>query len=189
VDSKFNHIVKNFTPINERLCVIRIEGRFFNCSIINIHAPTNDSEEEAKYQFYEQLERAYVAWPSCDVKLVMGDANAKVGQETIHQTTIGKHSLHESRSVDKIFGSCSLPKAIQFAEQYAVESLLPVFLGDQSSRWRITSRKCSCTNTFQPLYVGFNTAAKVFQYADDIAVTYQAKTLNVKTISKQTSKY
>jgi hypothetical protein len=40
-------MVKNFTPINERLCVIRIKG-FFNYSLINIHAPTNDSEVEAK---------------------------------------------------------------------------------------------------------------------------------------------
>jgi hypothetical protein len=59
VDSKFNHFVINFTPINERLCVIRIKGRFINYSLINIHAPTNDSEEEAKDQFYEQLEGAY----------------------------------------------------------------------------------------------------------------------------------
>jgi hypothetical protein len=51
VDSKFNHMVKNFIPIKERLCVIRINGRFFNYSLINIHAPTNDSEEEAKDQF------------------------------------------------------------------------------------------------------------------------------------------
>jgi hypothetical protein len=83
VDSKLTHMVKNFTPINERLCVIRIKGRFFN-----IHAPTNDSEEEAKDQFYEQLERAYAACPSHDVKLVMGDANAKVGRETVQQPTI-----------------------------------------------------------------------------------------------------
>jgi hypothetical protein len=96
VDSKFNHMVINFTPINERLCVIRIKGRFFNYSLINIHAPTNDSKEEAKDQFNEQLERAYAACPSHDVKLVMGDANAKVGRNTIHQPTIGKHSLHES---------------------------------------------------------------------------------------------
>jgi hypothetical protein len=46
VDSKFSHMVINFTPINERLCVIRIKGRF-NYSLINIHTPTNDSEEEA----------------------------------------------------------------------------------------------------------------------------------------------
>jgi hypothetical protein len=52
--------------------------------------------EEAKDQFYEQLEWAYAACPSHDVKLVMGDTNAKVGWETVHQPTIGKHSLHES---------------------------------------------------------------------------------------------
>jgi exonuclease III len=46
VDSKFNNMIKNFSPINERLCVIRIKGRFFNYSHINIHAPTNDSEED-----------------------------------------------------------------------------------------------------------------------------------------------
>jgi hypothetical protein len=45
VDSKFNHMVINFTPINEHLCVIRLKGRFFNYSLIDIHAPTNDSEE------------------------------------------------------------------------------------------------------------------------------------------------
>jgi hypothetical protein len=84
------------TPINKRLRVIRIKGRFFNYSLININALTNDSEEEAKDQFYEQLERAYAACPSHYMKLVMGDANAKFGQETEHQPTIGKHSLHES---------------------------------------------------------------------------------------------
>jgi hypothetical protein len=86
-------MVKNFTPINEHLCIIRL-NRFFNYLLINIHAPTNDSEEESKDQFYEQLERAYAACPSHDVKLVMGDVNAKVGRETAHQSTISKHSLH-----------------------------------------------------------------------------------------------
>jgi hypothetical protein len=35
--------------------------------------------------------------------------------------------IHSKRSDDKIFGSCFLPKAIQFAEQHAVKSLLPGF--------------------------------------------------------------
>jgi hypothetical protein len=78
-------MVINFTPMNERLRVIRIKGRFFNYSLITIQAPTHSSEEEAKDQFYEQLERTYAACPSHDVKMVMGD-----------QPSIGKHSLHES---------------------------------------------------------------------------------------------
>jgi hypothetical protein len=53
VDSKVNHLVINFTPINERLFILGIKGRFCNYSLIHIHAPTNDSEEEAKDQFYE----------------------------------------------------------------------------------------------------------------------------------------
>jgi hypothetical protein len=54
------------------------------------------TEGEAKDQIYEQLEWAYATCPSHDVKLVMGAANANVGQETVHQITIGKYSLHES---------------------------------------------------------------------------------------------
>jgi hypothetical protein len=89
-------MVINFTPINERFCIVRIKGRFFNYSLINIHAPTNDSEEEAEDQFYEQLKRTYTTCPSNDVKVVMGDANAKFGRETVHQPPMSKHSLHES---------------------------------------------------------------------------------------------
>jgi hypothetical protein len=46
VDSKVNHFVTNFTPINKRLRILRIKGRFFNYSLINILAPTNDWEED-----------------------------------------------------------------------------------------------------------------------------------------------
>jgi hypothetical protein len=71
-------------------CVIRIKGRF------STTLTKNDSEEKAKDQFYEQLEQAYPACPNHDVKLVMRDANAKNGRETVHQPTRGKHSLHET---------------------------------------------------------------------------------------------
>jgi hypothetical protein len=49
-----------------------------------------------------ELEQAYAACPSHDVKLVMGDANVIVGWETVHQPTIGKHSLHESTNKNSL---------------------------------------------------------------------------------------
>jgi hypothetical protein len=32
--------IMNFVPINERLCILRLRGKFCNISILCIHAPT-----------------------------------------------------------------------------------------------------------------------------------------------------
>jgi hypothetical protein len=76
----------------------------------------------------------------------------------------------ERKSNDKIFGSCSLSKAIQFAEQ--------------RSRWRRVNTGLPQGNVIAPILFNLymsdlpSTAAKVFQYAYDIAMTYQAKTFD-----------
>jgi hypothetical protein len=87
----------NFTPINERLYILRVKCRFFNYSLINIHPPINDSDDEAKDLFYEELERTYNTCLGNDVKILMGVTNAKIGQEKNHHSTIGKHNLHETQ--------------------------------------------------------------------------------------------
>jgi hypothetical protein len=109
VESKHNQLDMDYTPINEHLRILRVKGRFFNYSLINIHAPTNDSDDETKDLFYEELKRTYSAFPGNDVKIVMGDLNVKI--ETIHHLTIGKYSLHETtnknglRLIDLAVGS------------------------------------------------------------------------------------
>lgn len=94
VRKSLKHAVIGFEAISERMCKIRIKGKFHNYSLINIHAPTEDKSEEEKEAFYENLERNLRKCPRYDVKVIIGDANAKVGQEQIYYPTIGKHSIH-----------------------------------------------------------------------------------------------
>ena len=48
-----------------------------------------------KDAFYEDLERTYMKAPTYDIKVVMGDFNAKVGKEQGLMPYVGKYSLHE----------------------------------------------------------------------------------------------
>lgn len=94
VDAKWSRWVIGWTPINEKLCVLRVRGKFFNYSIINVHAPHNEKPEEDKEAFYNQLAKAYRKCPKHDIRIVIGDLNAQVGREQVYRPTIGKFSLH-----------------------------------------------------------------------------------------------
>jgi len=94
ITGKSRSAVMNFNPVNDRLCTIRIRGKFFNITIINGHAPTEDKDDETKSTFYEKLQALLDRIPHRDVKILIGDFNAQVGREEMYRPTIGKHSLH-----------------------------------------------------------------------------------------------
>ena len=45
------------------------------------YAPTNEASEEEKEDFYKELQAVLEQVPGRDVKIVMGDINAKVGTD------------------------------------------------------------------------------------------------------------
>ncbi len=94
VDAKWTRSIIGWTPVNEKLCVLRVRGKFFTYSIINVHAPHNEKSEDEKENFYNQLARTYNKCPKHDIKIVIGDLNAQVGREEIFKPTIGKFSFH-----------------------------------------------------------------------------------------------
>lgn len=81
-------------PVSDRICVLRMKGKFFNYSLISIYAPTNDKPDDMKDEFYESLDKAYGECPKQDVKIVIGDANAQIGKEDFFRPVIGTESLH-----------------------------------------------------------------------------------------------
>ena len=59
------------------------QGKLFNITLIQVYAPTSNAEEAEIEQFYEDLQDLLELTPPKDVLFIIGDWNAKVGnQET-----------------------------------------------------------------------------------------------------------
>jgi hypothetical protein len=86
--------MKKFTAINERLCIIQIQGKIWDIALLNCYAPTEDKNNDAKSKIYERLEDAYESLPGNTVNIIVGDLNAQIGREPNYRPTIGKESLH-----------------------------------------------------------------------------------------------
>lgn len=95
VNNRYKTMVKDFRPIDDRMCTLRMKGRFFNITFMCVYAPTEEADEETKDAFYAHLEQEIDCIPKHDIKIILGDLNAKVGHEDAFRETIGKESLHE----------------------------------------------------------------------------------------------
>ena len=83
-----------WNPVNERIISARFNSRFAKLTIIQVYAPTKDAEDESKEEFSEQLQREVEATPRHDVLIVMGDLNAKIGEDNGGwEKVMGKHGL------------------------------------------------------------------------------------------------
>jgi hypothetical protein len=60
-----------------------------------VHAPCEDTSDDKKDSFYEELGRVFVQFPRYDMRILLGDFNAKVCREDIFKPTIGNESSHE----------------------------------------------------------------------------------------------
>ena len=61
---------------------VRLQGKPFNITVIQVYAPTSNAEEAER--FYEDLQDLFELTPKNDVLFIIGDWNAKVGsQETL----------------------------------------------------------------------------------------------------------
>jgi len=85
----------SFTPLNERICILRLKGKFYNITLINVHAPTEQKMEEEKDKFYDDLQKVYDRVPKHDIIMILGDLHAKISKEKAYETVTGKYTLHD----------------------------------------------------------------------------------------------
>ena len=68
------------------------QGKPFNITVIQVYAPTSNTEESEVERFYEDLQDLLEPKPQKDVLFIIGDWNAKVGSQETPGVT-GKFGL------------------------------------------------------------------------------------------------
>ena len=86
--------VIKFEAINDRLCSLRLRGQFQKLSFINVHMPTEEKSMNIKEMYFDDLRALFDSIPNYDLKIVMGDTNARLGKEEIYRPEIGPFSKH-----------------------------------------------------------------------------------------------
>ena len=71
---------------------VRLQGKPFNITVIQVYAPTSNAEEGEVEWFYEDLQGLLKLTPQKDVLFITGDWNAKVGSQETPGVT-GKFGL------------------------------------------------------------------------------------------------
>ena len=71
---------------------VRLPGKPFNITFIQVYAPTSNAEEAEIERFYEDLQDLLELIPKKDVLFITGAWNAKIGSQEI-PGVIGKFGL------------------------------------------------------------------------------------------------
>ena len=58
---------------NDRMISVRLQGKPFNITVIQVYAPTNNAKEAEVEQFYEDLQNLLELKPKKDVLFIIGE--------------------------------------------------------------------------------------------------------------------
>ncbi|KAL8622673.1 hypothetical protein ACOMHN_009307 [Nucella lapillus] len=94
----------SWEPVSPRLLTARYNSKGRKVTIIQCYAPTNVANADDKEEFYDQLQATIDRAPKRDLKIVMGDMNAKVGANNSDKELImGKHGMGEQNENGELF--------------------------------------------------------------------------------------
>ena len=91
ISARAKRALMEWTPISKRIIKARFYSKYKKLTVIQTYAPTNDAMDKEKYEFYNQLQHTLSSCNRHDMRVVMGDLNAKLGNNhTIREEVMGK---------------------------------------------------------------------------------------------------
>ena len=96
-------------PVSDRIIIVQLQTRLTKVTLVQVYAPTNAAEDKEKDNFYELLQDVLDAAPEHDMKKVMGDFNAQVGNDnTGWEEAMGKKAIGErNENGERLLSFCS----------------------------------------------------------------------------------
>ena len=92
--------------VSEKIITARFTSKGRNITIIHCYAPTNSAEFEEK-ETYQHLQTVTQKLPKRDIQVVMGDMNAKIGNDNDKwKGTMGKEGLGQMNENGLLFADC-----------------------------------------------------------------------------------
>ena len=92
VKRRFQNAVLGCNLKNDRMIFVHFQGKPFNITVIQVYAPTSNSEEAEVEWFYEDIQDLLELTPKKDILFIIGDWNAEVGSQETSGLT-GKFGL------------------------------------------------------------------------------------------------
>ncbi len=108
-------VLIGWEPLGPRIIIAAFRTRKkIKLNVIQCYAPTNDSDEEEKQEFYDRLQSAVDKCVERDITIVMGDFNAKIGEDnTGYEEAMGRHGLGElSENGERFIDFCALNRLV-----------------------------------------------------------------------------
>ena len=65
-------------PINGRVMTVRLTAHPYNVTVVQFYSPTSDATIVEVETFYDILQETLDSIPNRDIKVIVGDANAKL---------------------------------------------------------------------------------------------------------------
>jgi hypothetical protein len=98
---------------------IILRGRWCNIIILNVYAPCEDTSDDIKDTFYEELGRVFDQFHRYDMEILLGDFSANVGREDILNKS--PHEINNYNGIRVVnFATCKnlVVKSAMFPHRY-----------------------------------------------------------------------
>ena len=112
------HLCSFASQNDHRMTSVHYQGKSFNIMVIQVYAPTSNTEEAEAERFYEDLQDLVELTPQKDVIFIIEDWNAKVGSQETPGVT-GKFGLRMQNEAGQTL--------IEFCQENALVIANPLF--------------------------------------------------------------